>query len=136
MSKNENLQKLNCSSNELAALDLSNNRYLSELSCSGNQLAGLELKNTSVTEHFYSDKEADGEEYNYNRRFITLDEENSFNLSGFEDGFDSSRAYGWVGGMVSGDTLFVDKDAEEVLYKYDCGNNQNMTVKLVIKDYV
>ena len=136
VSKNENLQKLNCSSNELAALDLSNNRYLSELSCSGNQLAGLELKNTSVTEHFYSDKEADGEEYNYNRRFITLDEENSFNLSGFEDGFDSSRAYGWVGGMVSGDTLFVDKDAEEVLYKYDCGNNQNMTVKLVIKDYV
>lgn len=43
------------------------------------------------------------------------------------------KPYNWQGGSVADNILTVDEDAEEVIYKYYCGNGKNMTARLAVK---
>lgn len=120
VSKNTNLTLLYCDSNQLTSLDVSQNNKLEKLYCSENQLTSLKLSPTAVTT-----LEANG-----NKIDINVDKTSrTFNLSTLP-GFDVSKASKWVGGIVSGNTLTVDKNATQVTYTYDCGKGRNTTFTL------
>ncbi len=120
VSQNTALQELYCDSNQLTSLDVSQNNKLEKLYCSENQLTSLKLSPTAVTT-----LEANG-----NKIDINVDKTSrTFNLSTLP-GFDVSKASKWVGGIVSGNTLTVDKNATQVTYTYDCGKGRNTTFTL------
>ena len=120
VSKNTNLTSLNCNQNQLTSLDVSENEKLEILLCSGNRLTSLDVSQTAVTTLKASDNQID----------INVETTpRTFDLSTLP-GFDVSKASGWVGGFVNGNTLTVNKDANEVTYTYDCGKGCNETFTL------
>lgn len=120
VSKNIALQKLACSGNQLTSLDVSKNTNLTSLNCNQNRLTSLDVSQTAVTTLKASDNQID----------INVETTpRTFDLSTLP-GFDVSKASGWVGGFVNGNTLTVNKDANEVTYTYDCGKGCNETFTL------
>ena len=109
--QNAALTYLYCSQNNLTSLDVSQNPALGWLNCKGNQLTSLDLSQTAVVALGTSD----------NKITIEVEETSrTFDLSTLP-GFDASKASGWVGGDVDGNTLKVNPGATQVTYTYDCG---------------
>ena len=68
-----------------------------------------------------------------NKYPITIDAtKRTFNLNDLPTGFNVNKTSGWVGGSVNGNTLTVNKDANEVTYTYDCGNGLFADFTLVV----
>ena len=102
-----NLEKLNCSNNQLTSLDLSYNTKLTQenLKCTGNKYP------------------------------ITIDEtERTFDLSTLPAEFDVNKTSEWVGGTAEGNTLRVKPGATQVTYTYDCGNGLTAEFALTVKE--
>ena len=102
-----NLEKLNCSDNQLTSLNLSRNTKLTQenFKCTGNKYP------------------------------ITIDEtERTFDLSTLPAGFDVNKTSEWVGGTVEGNTLKVKRGATQVTYTYDCGNGLTAEFALTVKE--
>ena len=120
LSKNAKLKYLYCNQNELTSLDVSKNTGLDLLNCNRNRLTSLDVSQTAVTTLNASDNKID----------INVEETpRTFNLSTLP-GFDVSRATNWNGGTVSGKTLKVNEDTNQVTYTYDCGKGLSETFTL------
>ena len=117
VSKNPALEWLNCSENKLTSLDVSKNAALKYLECQNNQLTNLNVENTNIDPSvLLSDLYAQGNTYS-----IAVEKTpRTFNLSTLP-GFDVTKATNWNGGTVSGKTLKVNEDTNQVTYTYDCG---------------
>ena len=126
---NAALKDLLCFKNRLTALDVSKNTALTYLDCSNNQLTSLDISKNTQLHTLYADN---------NAYEIEPDESVKFNLSTLPGGFNRSKAGGWTGGSVSGNTLTVDKDAALVTYTYDVGKaidgKSTVAFTLMIKD--
>lgn len=126
---NAALKDLLCFKNRLTALDVSENTALTYLDCSNNQLTSLDISKNTQLHTLYADN---------NAYEIEPDESVKFNLSTLPGGFNRSKAGGWTGGSVSGNTLTVDKDAALVTYTYDVGKaidgKSTVAFTLMIKD--
>lgn len=133
VSKNTALIKLCCANCELETLDVRNNTELQELQChnynigvigqTSNNLTSLDLsKNPKLTTLFCEDNF-------YN---ITLDEQNSFDLSKLPGDFDVTKTSNWSeGATVSGTVLKISSPRPwKVTYDYDLGNGEKATFKL------
>ena len=126
VSSNSNLTLLSCRNNQLTSLNLSNNDKLMSLDCDNNQLAFLNLSNNDRLE-------AKMFKCSGNKHPITVDNTNrKFDLNTLPAGFKVSKAKNWKGGSVNGNTLTVNKDANEVTYTYDCGNGLFADFTLVV----
>lgn len=126
VSSNPNLTLLSCRNNQLRSLNLSNNEKLMSLDCDNNQLAFLNLSNNDRLE-------AKMFKCSGNKYPITVDNTNrKFDLNTLPAGFEVSKAKNWNGGSVNGNTLTVNKDANEVTYTYDCGNGLFADFTLVV----
>ena len=122
VSQNTNLEKLQCDTNQLTVLDVSQNAKLNDLGCWDNPLTSLDISGTSLNYLYYD---------NYQGGYqIEVDPDRTFDLSTLPGSFDVSKASGWTGGTVSGNTLKVDADKGFVTYQYDCGKEQSVTFKL------
>ena len=98
---------------------------LTYLDCHGCNLTSLDLsKNAEL-----KDLSADDNTYE-----IELYADGTFTLSSLPGKFDVSKTSNWQGGSVDKITgiLTVNKDAEEVTYLYDCGNDHSVTFTLKI----
>ena len=132
VSSNSNLTLLSCRNNQLTSLNLSNNDKLMSLDCDNNQLTFLDLSNNvklSDNAKLYKEMfKCSGNKYP-----ITVDNtKRTFNLNDLPTGFNVNKTSGWVGGSVNGNTLTVNKDANEVTYTYDCGNGLFADFTLVV----
>lgn len=132
VSSNPNLTLLSCRNNQLTSLNLSHNSNLMSLDCDNNQLTFLDLSNNvklSDNAKLYKDMfKCSGNKYP-----ITIDAtKRTFNLNDLPTGFNVNKTSGWVGGSVNGNTLTVDKDANEVTYTYNCGNGLFADFTLVV----
>ena len=126
VSSNSSLTLLSCRNNQLRSLDLSNNDKLMSLDCDNNQLTFLDLSNNVKLEK--TKFNCSGNKYP-----ITVDNTNrKFDLNTLPAGFEVSKAKNWKGGSVNGNTLTVNKDANEVTYTYDCGNGLSADFTLVV----
>ena len=124
LSKNAKLKYLYCSQNELTSLDVSKNTGLDLLNCNRNRLTSLDVSQTAVTTLNASDNKID----------INVEETpRTFDLSTLPGKFDVSRATNWNGGTVSGKTLKVNEDTNQVTYIYDCGKGRSETFTLNVK---
>ena len=123
MSKNIALEELYCSKNQLTTLDVSKNTELKTLRCNGNQLTSLDLKgNTNITKF-----NGDDQKYDIEVDGSAL----TFDLTSLAGSFNPSKASGWVGGSVSGNTLTLDPSKpDKVTYTYDAGNGKDLSVRL------
>ena len=123
VSKNINLKTLYCEQSNLTSLDLSQNHKLEMLYAKKNRLTSLDLSQTAVTTLYADDNQID----------INVETTpRTFDLS-ILPGFDASKASGWVGGTVDGNTLKVDEGATQVTYTYDCGNGLSRDFTLNVK---
>lgn len=112
VSQNTQLKELRCYGNQLTSLDVSKNPALVWLSCTRNQLTSLDLSPTVVSTLYAAGNQID----------INVEETpRTFNLSTLPGKFDVTEATNWSGGAVSGSTLTVDENANQVTYTYDCG---------------
>ena len=132
VSSNSSLTLLSCRNNQLRSLNLSHNSNLMSLDCDNNQLTFLDLSNNvklSDNAKLYKDMfKCSGNKYP-----ITIDAtKRTFNLNDLPTGFNVNKTSGWVGGSVNGNTLTVNKDANEVTYTYDCGNGLFADFTLVV----
>ena len=119
-----NLKELDCSTNQLASLNLSKNAKLKYLYCSQNELTSLDVSQTAVTTLNASDNKID----------INVEETpRTFDLSTLPGKFDVTKATNWSGGTVSGKTLKVNEDTNQVTYTYNCGNGRSETFTLNVK---
>ena len=126
VSSNLNLTLLSCRNNQLRSLNLSHNSNLMSLNCDNNQLTFLDLSNNVKLEK--TKFNCSGNKYP-----ITVDNTNrKFDLNTLPAGFEVSKAKNWNGGSVNGNTLTVNKDANEVTYTYDCGNGLFADFTLVV----
>lgn len=115
VTQNIALKELNCYNNQLSNLDVSKNTQLKLLTCSGNNLTSLNVEYTSINPSNPFDLYAEDNTYS-----IAVESDRTFDLSTLPE-FDVSKAKNWNGGSVNGNTLTVNKDANEVTYTYDCG---------------
>lgn len=134
VSSNPNLTLLDCHNNQLTSLNLSNNDKLMSLNCDNNQLTFLDLSNNvrlSDNAKLYKNMfKCSGNKYP-----ITIDAtKRTFDLNDLPIGFDVSKASGWVGGTVDGNTLKVNPGADRVTYIYDCGNGLSAEFALTVND--
>lgn len=134
VSSNPNLTLLDCHNNQLTSLNLSNNDKLMSLNCDNNQLTFLDLSNNvklSDNAKLYKNMfKCSGNKYP-----ITIDAtKRTFDLNDLPTGFDVSKAGGWVGGTVDGNTLKVDPGADRVTYIYNCGNGLSAEFALTVND--
>lgn len=128
VSSNPNLTLLDCYNNQLTSLDLSNNGKLMSLNCDDNQLTFLDLSNNVKLE--ITKFKCSGNKYP-----ITIDATTrTFDLNDLPTGFDVSKAGGWVGGTVDGNTLKVNPGADRVTYIYNCGNGLSAEFALTVND--
>ena len=128
VSSNPILTILDCFNNQLTSLDLSNNGKLMSLNCDNNQLTFLDLSNNVKLEK--TKFKCSGNKYP-----ITIDAtKRTFDLNDLPTGFDVSKASGWIGGTVDGNTLKVDPGADRVTYIYNCGNGLSAEFALTVND--
>ena len=112
VSQNKELAGLYCYENQLTELDVSKNTELVSLACNGNRLTSLDVSQTAVTSLDASNNKID----------INVEETpRTFDLSTLPGKFDVTKASGWVGGTVRGNTLKVNAGVNQVTYTYDCG---------------
>ena len=128
VSSNPNLNLLSCRNNQLRSLNLSNNEKLMSLDCDDNQLTFLDLSNNgNLNKTMFK---CSGNKYP-----ITIDAtKRTFDLNDLPTGFDVSKASGWIGGTVDGNTLKVKPGADRVTYIYDCGNGLSAEFALTVND--
>ena len=123
VSKNTALDELDCDDNKLTSLGVSKNTALQYLFCNQNNLTSLDVSQTAVTT-----LKASGNQIDINVEKTPR----TFNLSTLP-GFDVSRASGWVGGDVDGNTLKVNENVTQVTYTYDCGKGFSRDFTLNVK---
>ena len=122
---NTALTYLGCEGCNFTALDLENNIALEILNCSLNQLTSLDLHNNPALRIPHC---------TLNKYPITVTtDKRTFDLSMLPGNFDISKASNWEGGNVNGTILTVDKDADQVTYTYDCGQNNSVTFTLKVE---
>ena len=126
VSKNTALINLVCWKNQLTSLDVSNNPELKFLNCDQNQLTSLNVEETNI----YLSNPYSGFHAKNNTYPIPVGSDRTFDLSKLPGKFEVSKASGWVGGTVSGNTLTVNENATQVTYTYDCGKGCNTTFTL------
>ena len=120
VSKNPALWGLECDENQLTSLDVSQNAELVYLYCNSNNLTSLDVSQTAVTTLYTSGNQID----------INVEKTpRTFDLSTLP-GFNASKASGWVGGDVDGNTLKVKPGVTQVTYTYDCGKGLSETFTL------
>ena len=123
VSKNPALWCLECDENQLTSLDVSQNAELVYLYCNSNNLTSLDVSQTAVTTLYASGNKID----------INVETTpRTFDLSTLPE-FEVSKAKNWKDGSVNGNTLTVNKDANEVTYTYDCGNGRSIDFTLNVK---
>ncbi len=133
------MEYLNCSSNQLTALDVNQNPTLEYLNCSSNQLITLDVNQNPALKSLYCDSnQLTALDVSQNPKLRTLSafgnsleitaEGGSFDLSGLP-GFDMGKASGWTGGTVAGTILTVPRSGD-VTYSYDCGKGYSETFTL------
>ena len=125
LSNLEGLKLLKCSENKLTTLDVSGSPLLEELRYAHNQLTSLNLEQNPLLGSWNTDLWT-----NYNTYTVTLNPDRTFDLSKLPAGFDVSRASGWVGGDVSGNTLTVKEGVKEVRYSYRCSDSMSSVFAL------
>ena len=124
VSKNPALVWLSCTRNQLTSLDLSQNHALENLQVMENCLTSLDLSPTVVSTLYAAGNQID----------INVEETpRTFNLSTLPGKFDVTKATNWSGGAVSGSTLTVDENANQVTYTYDCGKSLSRDFTLNVK---
>ena len=112
VSQNAKLVNLYCNDNQLTELDVRQNTGLKLLQCYSNRLSSLDVSQTAVTSLDASNNKID----------INVEETpRTFDLSTLPGKFDVTKASGWVGGTVRGNTLKVNAGVNQVTYTYDCG---------------
>ena len=112
VSQNKELAGLYCNDNQLTELDVRQNTGLKLLQCYSNRLSSLDVSQTAVTSLDASNNKID----------INVEETpRTFDLSTLPGKFDVTKASGWVGGTVRGNTLKVNAGVNQVTYTYDCG---------------
>lgn len=131
VTKNTELKELDCAHNQLTALDVTNNTELERLHCYNNQLTSLDLNaNTNITNfagHIQKYDIAVG------KNMMTFD------LKSLPGKFNPSKASGWAGASVSGNTLKLDSTKPStVTYTYEArsGNNLSVTLNVSYKEEV
>ena len=147
VSHNSSLISLMCNDNQLTSLDVSRNTNLNVIECSNNQLTSLNLSQNSILEGLYCNNNhltsLDASQNpnliyldcNDNKRTFTDINNGMIDLSALP-GFDVNKASNWNGGTVNGNILYVDNNAENVTYTYDCGNNHSEMFTFVIASNV
>ena len=130
VSQNHKLETLIVAKNHLTSLDVSQNAALKYLDCKNNQLTKLNVENSSIdpTDSFLSALYAQDNVY----PIAVETTPRTFDLSTLP-GFDVTKASGWVGGTVDGNTLKVDEGATQVTYTYDCGKGRSIDFTLNVK---
>ena len=124
VSQNTALEKLDCSTNQLSGLDVSRNAKLKYLYCSQNELTSLDVSQTAVTTLKASS----------NQITIKVEETSrTFDLRTLPGKFEVSNATNWNGGTVDGSTLKVDEGATRVTYDYNCGKGLSRDFALNVK---
>ncbi|WP_071705898.1 InlB B-repeat-containing protein [Murdochiella vaginalis] len=131
VSHNPELTYLNCSYNQLTNLDVSHNPALQDLACYENRLTNLDLTANPLIKAFHG----------YDQEFdITLGKNMmTFDLKSLPGNFDPSKASGWAGASVSGNTLKLDSTKpSKVTYTYEArpGRNLSVTLNISHKDEV
>ena len=118
--RNSNLSTLNCSINEITALDISYNKELTALYCSDNKLTSLDVSDCEKLTKF----SASGSIFDLGQI------NGSYSLSQLP-GFDTSKASKWSGALYdsSNGTLKGFTDST-ITYKYDCGNGKSVLFTL------
>ena len=124
VSGNPVLWYLDCGTNQLTSLDVSKNPALKYLYCKQNKLTSLDVSQTAVTI-----LDASGNQIDINVETTPR----TFDLSTLPGKFDVTKATNWSGGTVSGNTLKVNEDANQVTYTYDCGKDRRVTFTLNVK---
>ena len=115
MSRNTQLTYLNCTDNQLTALDVSKNLALKYLYCISNQLTSLDLsQNPKITT-----LKASGE---YR---IDMGGQGFFDLSTLPGNFDVEKTSNWTGGTLNGNILTVDSGETKVTYDYATGREKS-----------
>ena len=115
------LSSLYCYNNNLTTLTIGEKKSLSALNFDNNNLTSLDLSKDTVTSITGSQTDCN------NTYYIQPNADNTFDLSSLPDGFDVSKAYGWVGGTVSDNILTIDSGVTTVSYYYNVplGLNNN-----------
>ena len=110
---------------DMEIADLTGIEYFTELKyldCAGNHLTSLDLsRNTKLAE-------LDAE----NNTYTITPVNDRFYLASLPAGFGVAKTSHWQGGTVSGNTLTINSDVDEVTYDYDCGKDFTTTFTLEI----
>lgn len=124
LSNNTLLKTLECGFNQLTMLDLSNNPELFALYCRDNHLTSLDLsKNIKLNRYYFA----------YNNYTITLDSDNTFDLSTLPGNFDVSKASDWYSSDVNDNILTVYPNSDNrIHYYYDVGVGEPVRFELNI----
>ena len=140
--RGNSLRYLDCSGNNLTALDLRSNKKLQALQCQNNRLSWLDLSSNTALDPTKVD--CSGNVYD-----IEVDRNLQYKVYpdlpcyGATEGtyFTAARASNWTGGTVSKvdgwDVLTLDNArVKEVTYKYDTGNAEIGKVAFTLKTTV
>lgn len=123
------LHELNCCSNLLETVDLSQNTSLRALDLSNNCLTSLDLsKNTLL----------DASQVNLTGNRYTLvigAGQRRFALSALPGAFDPAKASHWTNAAEKDGILTVTDLSQPVTYVYDCGRGFTMTVTLTVTQH-
>ncbi|MDU2292662.1 MAG: S-layer homology domain-containing protein [Peptococcus niger] len=123
VTNNSALEELECTENKLTELIVGNHPALNKIKCEKNRLTNLDLKaNASIIEFDGTDQEYD----------ISADGSNlTYDLKLLPGSFDGTKASGWAGGSVSGDTLTLDTTKpDKVTYEYEAMVGKKLSVTL------
>lgn len=123
LSNNLQLISLYIGRNRLTELDLSNNRQLLFLWCGNNHLTSLSLDSLLCLR-------SDWLWIKDNTYDILLQPDNSFDLSNLPGNFDINRAGQWTGCSINGNILTDISIGQDITYSYDCGQNISTTFTL------
>lgn len=133
VSKNKALTILNCSDNKLTSIDVSNHTELVFFRCDNNQLTSLDVsKNTALEKLYCSDNQLTSLDLSQNTNLNNVDCSfnsysidlvgGTFDLTALPEGYDATKASGWLNATVEGNILTVADPTVNVTYVYDLGN--------------
>lgn len=114
---------MNCSYNDLYALDISGCTALKTIYATFNHLTSMDAsKNTSL----------DGDYFNVGGETYTIQTDSLDELKQF--GFDGSKTSSWRGAYYDPDTNKIyDLTSNNISYKYDCGGNKTATFNITVE---
>lgn len=120
------LEHLNCSGNQLTALDVSNNPNLETLYCYDNQLTSLDISNNTALIEFDC----------VNNQYTVSD--CMIDPADLPGSFDLSKASDWTNARITADGKIISDGTGTATYTYDCGNGKSkkFTIQFGAHNYV